>query len=56
MNKPFNIIRLYNNLDDKKDELKKLRLKYNKLMHEYKNLIVEYAKFRTQTKSHFHKG
>ena len=55
MNKPFNIIRLYNNLDDKKDELKKLRLKYNKLMHGHKDLIVENAKLRTQIKSPFHK-
>ena len=56
MNKPFNIIRLYNNLDDKKDELKKLRLKYNKLMHIYKNLLIENVNLRTQVENNKHKG
>jgi hypothetical protein len=56
MNKPFNIIKLYNNLDDKKDELKKLRLKYNRLMHGYKNLIVENVNLRTQVKNNQHTG
>ena len=54
MNKPFNIINLYNNLDNKKDELKKLRLKYNKLMHGHKDLIVENANFRTEAKNNRH--
>ena len=56
MNKPFNIIKLYNNLDSKKDELKKLRFKYNKLMHGYKDLIVENVNLRIQVKNNKHTG
>ena len=62
MNKPFNIIKLYRDLDMWKQKhhqqilyKHKLKFRYNKLMEDYKNLIVEYAKFRTQTKSPFHK-
>ena len=51
MNKPFNIIRLYNNLDDRKNKLQELRFKYNKLMHGYKDLLVENVNIRTQVKN-----
>ena len=51
MNKPFNIIRLYNNLDDRKNKLQELRFKYNKLMHWYKDLLVENVNLRTQVKN-----
>ena len=56
MNKPFNIIRLYNNLDDKKNKLQGLRFKYNKLMHGYKNLLVENVNLRTQVENNKHTG
>ncbi len=56
MNKPFDIISLYNNLDDKKDKLKKLRFNYNKLMHIYKNLLIENVNLRTQVENNKHKG
>ena len=63
MNKPFNIIKLYRDLDMWKQKhhqqilyKHKIKFRYNKLMEDYKNLIVENAKLRTQTKSPFHKG
>ena len=62
MNKPFNIINLYRDLDMWKQKhhqqilyKHKIKFRHNKLKEDYKNLIVEYAKFRTQTKSPFHK-
>ena len=62
MKRQFSIIRLYKNLDMWKQKhhqqilyKHKIKFKYKKLMEDYKNLIVEYAKFRTQTKSPFHK-
>ena len=63
MKRQFSIIRLYKNLDMWKQKhhqqilyKHKIKFRYNKLKENYKNLIVEYAKFRTQTKSPFHKG
>ena len=63
MNKPFNIIKLYRDLDMWKQKhhqqilyKHKIKFRYNKLKEDYKNLIVENVKFRTQTKSPFHKG
>ena len=63
MKRQFSIIRLYKNLDMWKQKhhqqilyKHKIKFRYNKLKEDYKNLIVEYAKFRTQTKSPFHKG
>jgi hypothetical protein len=57
MNKPFNIIKLYRDLDMWKQKhhqqilyKHKIKFRYKKLMKDYKNLIVEYAKFRTENK------
>ena len=62
MKRQFSIIRLYKNLDMWKQKhhqqilyKHKIKFRYKKLMDDYKNIIVEYAKFRTQTKSPFHK-
>ena len=42
---------IYNNLDDRKNKLQELRFKYNKLMHWYKDLLVENVNLRTQVKN-----
>ena len=62
MNKPFNIIKLYRDLDMWKQKhhqqilyKHKLKFRYKKLMENYINLLIENANFRTQTKSPFHK-
>ncbi len=57
MNKPFNIIKLYRDLDMWKQKhhqqilyKHKIKFRYKKLMNDYKNVIVENAKLRTENK------
>ncbi len=61
MNKPFNIIRLYRNLDNWKNlhrkqllQKHKLKYKYHNLMDEYKKVIVENANLRAEVKNTQH--
>ena len=61
MNKPFNIIKLYRDLDMWKQKhhqqilyKHKLKFRYKKLMENYINLLIENANFRTQAKNNHH--
>ena len=61
MNKPFNIIKLYRDLDMWKQKhhqqilyKHKIKVKYKKLMEDYKNLLIENANFRTEAKNNQH--
>ena len=61
MNKPFNIIKLYRDLDMWKQKhhqqilyKHKLKFRYKKLMENYINLLIENANFRTQVKNNQH--
>ena len=61
MNKPFNIIKLYRNLDMWKQKhhqqilyKHKIKFRYKKLMGEYKKVIIENANLRTQAKNNQH--
>ena len=61
MNKPFNIIKLYRDLDMWKQKhhqqilyKHKIKFRYKKLMEDYKNLIVENVNLRTQVKNNKH--
>ena len=58
MKKPFNIIKLYRNLDMWKQKhhqqilyKHKIKFRYNKLMEDYKNLLIENVNLRTQVKN-----
>ena len=58
MNKPFNIIKLYRDLDMWKQKhhqqilyKHKIKFRYNKLMEDYKNLLIENVNLRTQVKN-----
>ena len=61
MNKPFNIIKLYRDLDMWKQKhhqqilyKHKLKFRYKKLMENYINLLIENANFRTEAKINQH--
>ena len=61
MNKPFNIIKLYRDLDMWKQKhhqqilyKHKIKFKYKKLMENYINLLIENANFRTEAKNNQH--
>ena len=61
MNKPFNIIKLYRDLDMWKQKhhqqilyKHKLKFRYKKLMENYINLLIENANFRTEAKNNQH--
>ena len=63
MNKPFNIIKLYRDLDMWKQKhhqqilyKHKIKFRYKKLMDDYKNVIVENVNLRTQIKNSKHTG
>ena len=63
MNKPFNIIKLYRDLDMWKQKhhqqilyKHKIKFRYIKLLDEYKKVIVENVNLRTQVKNNKHTG
>ena len=63
MNIQFSIIRLYKNLDMWKQKhhqqilyKHKIKLRYIKLLDEYKKVIVENVNLRTQVKNNQHTG
>ena len=61
MNKPFNTIKLYRDLDMWKQKhhqqilyKHKLKFRYKKLMENYINLLIANANFRTEAKNNQH--